>query len=125
MCPLGRGQIHTSVHAGGTARSRMRSRVSPSVTRLPDGAQYVKPWPARRRLIPGVEQSLRASRMGRPVPRAMNTEPMRDARFVLPRASGTIADTAPSGVGPPVGTAAEVLGPETRGDPQWATNIAS
>ncbi len=38
MWPMGCGEIHTSVHAGGMARSRIRASVSGSVTRLPSGA---------------------------------------------------------------------------------------
>src|SRR5687768_15608619 len=62
MCPMGCWQIQTSVHAGGMARALMRSRVARSVMRSPSQPTYMNPLPARRRTIPGDEQSTRFRR---------------------------------------------------------------
>src|SRR5436190_756832 len=51
--PMGCGQIHTSVQAGGMASERTRSRTSGSVTRTPSGSRYTKPRPFRLRSSPG------------------------------------------------------------------------
>ena len=55
--PSGSGQIQTSVQAGGIASDRIRSSVSRSRIRRPSGSTYVKPRPARRRLMPGSRRS--------------------------------------------------------------------
>src|SRR5436305_6468058 len=63
MWPPGRGQIHTSVQAGGMANARMRSRVSGSSTLAPLAeSKYANPRPQRRRWMPGAEQLLRCRR---------------------------------------------------------------
>src|SRR3954451_19467234 len=61
MCPLVAVQIHTSVHAGGIARSLIRCNVAASVTRLPPASTYAKPRPRFTRRIPGSAQSTRRS----------------------------------------------------------------
>lgn len=52
-CPAGSAQIHTSVHAGGTASARTRASVSLSVIRAPRWSAYENPVPLRRRRMPG------------------------------------------------------------------------
>src|SRR6266581_4227424 len=59
--PMGCGQIHTSVHAGGMARARIRPRTSESVTRTPSGSRYTNPRPFRRRSSPAAAGSDRLS----------------------------------------------------------------
>ena len=44
--PFGSGQIHTSVHAGGIASARMRSRISGSRTGRPSAVHVREPSPA-------------------------------------------------------------------------------
>src|SRR4051812_40486940 len=61
MCPLVAVQIHTSVHAGGIARSLIRCNVAASVTRVPAASTYAKPRPRFTRRIPGSAQSTRRS----------------------------------------------------------------
>src|SRR3954467_14969509 len=61
MCPFVAVQIHTSVHAGGIARSLIRCNVAASVTRLPPASTYAKPRPRFTRRIPGSAQSTRRS----------------------------------------------------------------
>src|SRR3954471_16325751 len=61
MCPLATGQIHTSSHAGGMTRERIRSSVAGSSTFRPPASTYSKPFPRRRRARPGAEQETRRS----------------------------------------------------------------
>src|SRR3954464_7979888 len=61
ICPLVAVQIHTSVHAGGIARSLIRCKVAASVTRLPPASTYAKPRPRFTRRMPGSAQSTRRS----------------------------------------------------------------
>lgn len=45
--------MHTSVQAGGMARARIRAITVRSRMVAPSADRYVKPCPARRRVIPG------------------------------------------------------------------------
>src|SRR5215213_60446 len=63
MWPMGSAQIQTSSQAGGIARARILARTSSSSIRSPLSSRYSKPFPRRRRVIPGVPQSTRLSRL--------------------------------------------------------------